>query len=152
MKSIEVMIKSQEQKVKMMDSQFSQESKIQDPYSMFQVHQQEEEPMDSNRSMKNLIQSKNNFFQSIDRLEAQISHYINIAKDMNEETLPSTCSIIPNCPSHIDRNEESWCHGDFDQDSISPHKFELNQFQTLEKLESFSFNENELECECDPDP
>ena len=30
------------------------------------------------RSMKNLIQSENNFFQSINRLEAQMSHLINI--------------------------------------------------------------------------
>ena len=72
MKSIEAMIKFQEQKLKMMDSQFPQESQI-DPYSMFQVPQQEEEPMDSDRSMENLIQSKNNFFQSINRLEAQMS-------------------------------------------------------------------------------
>ena len=62
MKSIEAMIESQEQKLKMMDSQLSQESEIQDPYSMFQVAQQEEEPMDSDRSLKNLIQSKNNVF------------------------------------------------------------------------------------------
>ena len=64
MKSIEFMIESQEQKLKMMDSQFLQDSQIQDPYSMFQVLQQEEEPIDSDRSMENLIQSENNFFQS----------------------------------------------------------------------------------------
>ena len=75
-------------------------------------------------------------------------------KDRNEKTLPNICSTIPDCPSHIDRNEESWCLGDFDQDSISSHKFELNQLQALDKLVSFSFNEIqlELECECDPDP
>ena len=72
-------------------------------------------------------------------------------KDRNEKTLPNTCSTIPDCPSHIDRNEY-WCLGDFDQDSISSHKLELEQFQTLDKLASFSFNEIELECECDPDP
>ena len=60
---------------------------------MFQVPQQEEEPMDSDRSMGNLIQSENNFFQSIDRLEAQMSRYINIVKDRNGETLPNTCLI-----------------------------------------------------------
>ena len=45
-----------------MDSQFPQDFQIQNPYSMSQVPQQEEEPMDSNRSMENLIHSKNNFF------------------------------------------------------------------------------------------
>ena len=72
---------------------------------MFQVPQQEE-PMDTDRSMKNLIQSENNFFQSINRLEAQMSCYINIVKDRNEETLPNTYSTILDCPSHIDRNED----------------------------------------------
>ena len=33
------------------------------------------------------------------------------------------------------------------QDSISSHKFKLNQFQTLNKLASFPFNEIELECD-----
>ena len=46
------MFESQEQKLKMMNSQFPQDCQIQDPYSMFQVPQQEEEPMDSDRSMK----------------------------------------------------------------------------------------------------
>ena len=31
-------------------------------------------------SMENLIHSENNFFQSINKLEAQMSHYINIGK------------------------------------------------------------------------
>ena len=61
MKSIEVMIESQEQKLKMMDSNPTR-LQIQDSYSMFQVPQQEEEPVDSDRSMKNLIQFENNFF------------------------------------------------------------------------------------------
>ena len=60
-KSIEAMIESQEQQLKMMDSQFSQHSQIQEPYSMFHVSQQEE-LMDSDKSMENLIQSENNFF------------------------------------------------------------------------------------------
>ena len=55
MKSIECMIESQEQKLKMMDSQFSQDSEIQDPYSMFQVPQQEEEPIDLGKSMEPMI-------------------------------------------------------------------------------------------------
>ena len=44
------------------------------------------------------------------------------------------------------------CHGDFNHESISSHKLELDQFQALDKLTSFSLNEIELECECDPDP
>jgi len=55
-----------------------------------------------------------------------MSHLINIVKDRNEETLPNTCSTIPNCPGHIEENQESQCLGDFDQDSISPHILELD--------------------------
>ena len=84
--------------------------------------------MDLDRSMENLIQSENIFFQSIGRLEAQLSRYINIVKDRNEETLPNTCLTILDCPNQFDRNEESWYLGDFDQDSISSHKLELDQF------------------------
>ena len=54
---------------------------------MFQVPQQEEEPKDSDRSMKNLIRSKNNFNQSVNRLEVQVSRLINIMKERNKETL-----------------------------------------------------------------
>ena len=50
---------------------------------------------------------------------------------------------IPDTSNHI--NE------DFDQDSISSHKLELVQFQTLDKFTNFSFNEIEHECEYDPD-
>jgi len=39
--------------------------------------------------MKNLIQSKNNFLQSINRLEAQMRRLINIVKDRNGKTLPT---------------------------------------------------------------
>ena len=88
----------------MIDSQFPQNLQIQYPYSIFQVPQQEKKPMYLDRSMKNLIQSENNFFQSINRLEAQMSHLINIVKHRNEETLPNICSIIPDCLSHIDEN------------------------------------------------
>ena len=55
-----------------------------------------------------------------------MSHHINIVKDKNEKTLPNTYSTILDCPSYIDRNKESWRLGDFDQDSISSHKFELD--------------------------
>jgi len=126
MKSIEGLIESQEQKPKMIDSQFRQDSQIQNPYSMFQVPQQEEELMDSDRSMKNLIQSENNFNQSVNRLEAQMSHLLNIMKEMNEKALPNTYLTIPDYRSHIDRNKESWCLRDFDQDSILSPKFKLD--------------------------
>ena len=95
--------------------------------------------------MKNLIQSENDFLQSFKRLEVQMSRYINIVKDRNEKTLPNTCSTISDYPSHIDRNDESWCLGDFIQDSISSHQFELHQSQTFDRLVSFSFNEIELD-------
>jgi len=70
-----------------MDSQFPQDFQIQDPYSIFQVPQRE--LMNLDRSMENLIQSENNFLHSVNRLEAQMSHLINIVKDKNEETLPT---------------------------------------------------------------
>jgi len=77
------MIEFQEQKLKMMDLQFSQDSEIHDPYSIFHVPGQEEEPMDSDRIMENLIQFKNNFVPIVNRLEAQMSRLINIMKDRN---------------------------------------------------------------------
>ena len=70
----------------------------------------------------------------------------------NKETLPTQSLTIPDTSSHIDENKESWNLKDFDQDSISSHKLELDQFQGLDKLASFSFNEIEFECECDADP
>ena len=55
------MIESQEHKLKMMDSQFSQDFQIKDPYSIFQVPQQEEELNDLEKSMKFMIQSQKNY-------------------------------------------------------------------------------------------
>jgi len=63
--------------------------------------------MDTDSCMKNLIQSENNFNKSVNRLEAQISYLINIMKEKNEKTLPNICLTIHDCPSHIDKNEES---------------------------------------------
>jgi len=100
--------------------------------------------MGLDRSMENLIQSENDFFQSVNSLEAQMIGLINIVKDRNEETLHITFLTIVDYPDHIDRNEESWCIADFNQESIPSHKFELHQFQTLDKLLSFSFNEIEF--------
>ena len=89
------------------DSSILQNFQIQDPYSMFQVPQQEKEPTELGMSMKNQIQFENDYTQSMNRLEAQMSCLINIVKERNKETLPNTFSIIPDCPNHIDRNEES---------------------------------------------
>ena len=52
-----------------------------------------------------MIQPENDFTQYINRLEAQMSHLINIVKDRNEKTLPNICSTIPDCPNHIDWNQ-----------------------------------------------
>ena len=52
------MIESQEQKLKMMDSQFSQNFQNQDPYSIFQVPQQEEELTNLDKSMESMILPK----------------------------------------------------------------------------------------------
>jgi len=83
-------------------------------------------------------------------IEAKLSRLKNMRR--NKKTLPTQSLTIPDTSSHIDKNKESWNLEDFDQDSISSHKLELDQFKTLDKLASFSFNEIELENECDPDP
>jgi len=83
--------------------------------------------------MKDLIQSGNNVTQSINRLEAKVSHLINTINERNEETLSNTFSTIPNSPNHID--EESWYLRDFNQDSLQ--NFELDQYQPIDKLASF---------------
>ena len=69
----------------------------------------------------------------------------------NEKTLPNIFSTIPDSPNHIDGSQESWYLGDYNQDSISPQNFELDQYQTINKLASFYFNVIELEDECDTD-
>jgi len=71
---------------------------------------------------------------------------------MNDETLPTQFLTIPNTSNHIDENQESWYFEDFDQDSISPQNFKLDQYQPIDKLASFYFNEIEFEHECDSDP
>jgi len=50
-----------------------------------------------------------------------------LIKDRDEKTLPNIFLTIRDCPSHINRDEKSWCLEDFDQDSISSHQFELDQ-------------------------
>ena len=44
----------------------------------------------------------------------------------NKQNLPTQYLIIPDTSSHIDENKESWNLEDFDQDSISSHKLELD--------------------------
>ena len=65
-----------------------------------------------------------------------MSHLINIVKDMNEETLPNTFLTIPDCSSHLDRNQKSWCLRDLNQDLISSYQLELDQSQIFD-LASF---------------
>ena len=60
-----------------------------------------------------------------------MSRLINRVKDRNEEIPPSICSAILDCLSHIDENQESWCSGDFDQDSISPRNLNLTNVNPL---------------------
>ena len=45
--------------------------------------------------MENLIQFKNNFIQSINRLEAQMDRLNNMLNDRNEKTMPNTFFPIP---------------------------------------------------------
>jgi len=98
-------------------------------------------------SMKNLIQFENDFTQSI-KLELQMSYLINIVNDRNEKTLPNTFLIIPDYPSYIDRNQESWCLGDFNKESIFSQHIKLDQCQPIDKLATFHFKEIEFEYEC----
>ena len=45
-----------------------------------------------------------------------------------KKTLTTQSLTIADTSSHTDENKESWNLEDFDQDSISSHKFELDQF------------------------
>ena len=53
--------------------------------------------------------------------------------------------------SHINENQESLYLEIYDQDSISPQNFELDQYQLIDKFASFHFNEIELEDEYNAD-
>ena len=68
------------------------------------------------QSQNDIIQSQTDCLQSLNRLEAKVNYLVNTINDRNEKTLPNTFLTIPDFPNHIDRNEESWCFGDFDQD------------------------------------
>jgi len=110
-------------------------SQIQDPYSNFQVQPQQVH-VDLEKDMKFMIQSQNDCIQSQtdclkspNKLEAKVSHLVNIINDRNEESLCNTFSTIPYSPSHID--EESWYFENFNQDSISPQILDLTNINPL---------------------
>jgi len=78
--------------------------------------------------MENLINFENNFTQSINRLEAQISHLVTHLMIGNKKTLPTQFLTILDSPSHIDRSQESWYLKNYNYDSISSYQPELDQF------------------------
>ena len=96
-----------------------------------------------------MFQSQTNCLKSLNRLEEKVSHLVNTINDRNEKTLPNIFLTIPDSPNHID--EESWYLENFNQDSISPQNFKLDQYQLIDKFASFHFSEIELKHECDPD-
>jgi len=57
------------------------------------------------QSQNNFIQSKNEYLQSIDRLEVKMSHLIKIINDRDEKTLPNILLTIPDSHNHIDWNQ-----------------------------------------------
>ena len=100
----------------MKDSESHQNFQIQEPYSIFQVPQQQKKPTDLENSMECMIQSQNDYIQFqnkylqyADRLKAKMSHLVKIINDRNEKTLPNTLLTIFDSPNHIDWNQESWC-------------------------------------------
>jgi len=83
-----------------------------------------------------LIQSQDSLNESINMLEPQVSRLVN-TNDKKEETLPTQSLTIPNFHKHIDRDQKSLCLENFNQDLISSHHLELDQYQTIHKLASF---------------
>ena len=77
--------------------------------------------------MEYIIQGQNSFIQPIDKLEERISQLKKYIY-RNEKTLPTQSLTIPDFPSHIDKDQESWCLGKFNQDSILSHHLELDQY------------------------
>jgi len=78
------------------------------------------------QSQNYCIQSEKKCLQSIDRLETKMSHLVKTINDRNEKTQPNILLTILNFPNHIDLNQESWCFGDFNQDSIPPQHLKLD--------------------------
>ena len=72
-----------------------------------------------------MIQSQNDFKQSINMIEIEMSKLFNQLNDRNEKTLPNQLFTIPDFPNHIDKTQESWCLGSFNQDSFSSHHLEI---------------------------
>jgi len=64
-----------------MDLQFPKNFQIQDPYSIFQVSQQQEESLDLEKSLEVLIQIKNDFIN-----RAEFDQLCNPMIDRNEKT------------------------------------------------------------------
>jgi len=80
-----------------------------------------------------------------------MGNLVNTINDRKEETLPTQFVTIPDSPSYINRNQESWWLGDFNNDSIFSHQLELDQSQNFDELASFHLKKIELNCECEPD-
>ena len=83
-----------------------------------------------------MFQSSNDPF---DGLEEKMDRLQDI---MNDQI--SRLSNILELTNQVDRNQESFCLEDLDQNSISSHQYELAQPQSLDKLASFNFNEIRL--------
>ena len=56
-------------------------------------------------------------------LELQLSRLVNI-NDKKEKILPTQSLTIPDFSNHIDRDQESLCLENFNQDLISSHHLE----------------------------
>ena len=67
----------------MMDSQSHKNFQIQDPHSIFQVSQQEEDHSDLGKSMEPMIQSQNDSINKLEVLMSQLNNTYRV-----EETLP----------------------------------------------------------------
>ena len=70
-----------------------------------------------------MIQSTNDLF---DRLEEKMDRMHGLMSEQISR-LPNILKLT----NQIDRNQESCCLEDFNQDSISSYQLELDQFQTL---------------------
>ena len=82
-------------------------------------------------------------------IEVRLSRLENMRR--NEKTLPTQSLTIPDFPNHINRDQESRCLENFNQDLVLPQYFKLDQSQILDKLTSFLVKKIELDYECDPD-
>ena len=67
-----------------------------------------------------------------------MSHLMIRVNDRNEETLPNTFLTTPDCPSHIDRNQESWCLEDFNQIQFPHTNLDLTNPKPLTNWQIFN--------------